>query len=320
MRFLCALAERGHFGHAAESCGVTQSTFSGGIKEMEMRLGVNLVERNHRQVMLTPLGREIAARARRLLIDAEELVGLAKAQEALSGSLRFGVIPTVGPYILPSLLPQLKAALPKLKLYVREAQTALLLQKLAEGELDLLFLAIPYDIGNVEAMEIAEDPIVVALPAEHPLVHNDVVSRDHLAHERLLLTEEGHCLRSHSLQACRIVDPVHNEILRASNLQTLVQMVAANVGITLVPQIALETELASNPNVVIRPLAPDKPSRTLILAWRRRSFQPVEFRPLADLIRECLPVTDTARFSKAGATPSLAREARRPKLPDATDA
>ncbi len=165
LRFLCALAEQCHFGRAAESCAVTQSTLSGGIKELEARLGIALFERSHRHVMLTPLGKEIATRAQRLLVDAEELVGLARnAQEPLSGPLRFGVIPTVGPYVLPSLLSQLGIALPKLKLHVREAPTTVLLDKLARGELDVLLVAVPYELGDVETMQIADDPIVVAMP------------------------------------------------------------------------------------------------------------------------------------------------------------
>jgi LysR family transcriptional regulator, hydrogen peroxide-inducible genes activator len=289
LRFLCALAEQCHFGRAAESCAVTQSTLSGGIKELEARLGVILFERSHRHVMLTPLGKEIATRAQRLLVDAEELVGLARnVQGPLSGPLRFGVIPTVGPYVLPSLLPHLGTALPKLKLYVREAQTPVLLDKLAGGELDILLVAIPYDLGEVEAMEIAEDPIVVAMPRNHPLGHHKVVGRDDLAREQLLLIEDGHCLRSHSLQACRIVDSVRNEVFQATSLRTLVQMVAAELGITLMPQIAVESELASTRNVVIRPLSPDGPFRTLVLAWRPTSSRSAEFRMLGNLIQECL--------------------------------
>src|SRR3984893_12570037 len=212
LRLLCALAEQCHFGRAAEICAVTQSTLSGGIKELEARLGVTLFERSHRHVMLTPLGKEIGPRAKRLLVDPEELVGLAhNAQEPLSGPLRFGVIPTVWPYVLPSLLSQLVTALPKLKLYVREVQTAVLMEKLAAGELDILLAAVPYELGDVEAMEITEDPIVVAMPRNHPLRHHKAVSRDDLAREQLLLIEDGHCLRSHSLQACRIVEAGRNE-------------------------------------------------------------------------------------------------------------
>jgi len=298
LRFLRALAEQCHFGRAAESCAVTQSTLSGGIKELEARLGVKLFERGHRHLMLTPLGKEIATRAQRLLVDAEELVGLARnAREPLSGPLRFGVIPTVGPYVLPSLLPHLGTALPKLKLYVREAPTDVLLDKLAGGELDILLMAIPYQLGDLEVMKITEDPIVVAMPRNHPLGRHKVVSRDDLAGEQLLLTEDGHCLRSHSLRACRIVDPDRNEVFQATSLRTLVQMVAADFGITLMPQIAVESELASASNVVIRPLSPDKPFRTLVVAWRSTSSRGTEFRMLGNLIRECLTATKDGIFA-----------------------
>jgi LysR family hydrogen peroxide-inducible transcriptional activator len=310
LRFLCALAEQRHFGRAAESCAVTQSTLSGGIKELEARLGVTLFERSHRHVMLTPLGEEIATRAQRLLVDAEELVGLAhNSQEPLSWPLRFGVIPTVGPYVLPSLLPHLGTALPGLKLYVREASTAVLLEKLAAGELDILLVAIPYDLGDVEAMEIAEDPIVVAMPRNHPLGHLKAVSHDDLAGEQLLLIEDGHCLRSHSLQACRIVDPIRNEVFQATSLRTLVQMVAAELGITLMPQIAVDTELASTTNVVVRPLSPDKPFRTLVLAWRLTSSRGAEFRMLGNLIRGCLTGTNGAFAPDQDIEAPVARQA-----------
>lgn len=289
LRFLCALAERCHFSKAAESCAVTQSTLSGGIKELEARLGVTLFERTHRAVILTPLGKQIAAGAQRLLVDAEELVGLARnAQAPLSGPLRFGVIPTIGPYLLPSLLPHLGTVLPRLKLYVREDQTAALLDRLAAGELDILLLATPYDLGDVEMMEIAEDPILVAMGRNHPLCARNSLGRDDLAREQMLMMEDGHCLRTHALQACHIVDPIRNETFQGTTLRTLVQMVAAGLGITLIPRIAVDPELAAIRNVIIRPLAPDQPYRTLVLAWRQTSSRGTEFRTLGNLIRDCL--------------------------------
>jgi LysR family hydrogen peroxide-inducible transcriptional activator len=295
LRFLCALAERRHFGRAAESCAVTQSTLSGGIKELETRLGVTLFERSHRHVMLTPLGEEIAARAQRLLAEAEELVGIARnAQEPLSGLLRFGVIPTIGPYVLPSLMPHLAKMLPKLQLYVREDQTAVLLDRLGAGELDILLVAAPYDLGDVEAMEITEDPIMVAMPKHHPMCGQEVVNRDDLADTQLLLLEDGHCLRSHALQACRTLDPGRNETFQATSLRMLVQMVAAGLGVTLMPKLAIDSELASTSNVAIRSLSPDEPFRTLVMAWRRTSSRGSEFRLLGNLIRECLTGTKSA--------------------------
>jgi LysR family transcriptional regulator, hydrogen peroxide-inducible genes activator len=289
LRFLCALADRLHFGRAAESCSVTQSTLSGGIKELETRLGATLFERTHRGVMLTPLGKEIVARAQRLLIDAEELVGVAhNAREPLSGPLRFGVIPTTGPYILPALLPCLSTRLPKLRLFVREEQTAALLERLADGQLDVLLVAVPYELGDVEAMKLGDDPIVVAMSRDHPLSGREVVSQDDLAGEPLLMMEQGHCLRGHSLQACRIVDIGHNEVFQATSLRTLVQMISANLGISLIPEIAVEAELASAPNVVVRQLVPDRPFRTLVLVWRQTSSRGAEFRMLGEIIRDAL--------------------------------
>jgi LysR family hydrogen peroxide-inducible transcriptional activator len=293
LRFLCALIDRRHFGRAAESCAVTQSTLSGGIKELEVRLGVTLFERTRRLVIPTSLGKEIAARARRLLADAEELVGVARnAQEPLSGALRLGVIPTIGPYLLPSMLARLAIKLPNLKLYVREDQTAILLDKLAAGELDILLVATPYDLGDVELAEITEDPIVVAMPQHHPLCQSAEVDRGDLAQAPLLMIEDGHCLRDHVLQACRISDPGHNETFQATSLRTLVQMVAADLGLTLLPQIAVQSELASARNVVIRPFSPERPFRTLVLAWRQTSARGAEFRMLGNLIRESLVGTD----------------------------
>jgi LysR family hydrogen peroxide-inducible transcriptional activator len=186
------------------------------------------------------------------------------------------------------LLLHLGAALPKLKLYVREAPTTVLLDKLARGELDVLLVAVPYVLGDVETMQIAKDPIVVAMPRNHPLSHHKVVSRCDLAREQVLLIEDGHCLCSHSLQACRIVNPIRNEVFQATSLRTLVQMVAANLGMTLIPQIAVDSELASTRDVVIRSLSPDRPYRTLILAWRPTSSRGAEFWMLGNLIRECL--------------------------------
>jgi LysR family hydrogen peroxide-inducible transcriptional activator len=295
LRFLCALADQGHFGRAAESCAVTQSTLSGGIKELEARLGITLFERGHRNVILTSRSKDIVARARRLLADAKKLIEVARdAHEPLSGPLRFGIIPTVGPYVMPSLLPHLGATLPQLKLFVREDQTAVLLDKLTSGDLDIVLIATPYDLGDVEVLEIHEDPIVVAMPRHHPLGRGQVVERDELAGQQLLLMEDGHCLRSHSLRACRIVDTVGNEVFHATSLRTLVQMVAADLGITLIPQLAVGAELASTQNVVIRPISPDRPSRTLVLAWRQASSRGGEFRVLGNLLRDCLNGTGSA--------------------------
>lgn len=286
LRFLCALAEHRHFGRAADACAVTQSTLSGGIKELEDRLGVTLVERDRRHVMLTPTGKEIVGRARRLLSDAEDLVDVARlGREPLSGPLRLGVIPTIGPYLLPALLPALGAAFPKLKLYLREEQTASLLEQLGAGRLDVVLLALPYEVGDVETMALGEDPILVALPARHRLCRAQSIDRDDLVGEPLLLMEDGHCLRSHSLEACQIAGPVRNETFQGTSLRTLVQMATSGLGMTLVPQIAVESELPADGSLVVRKLSPGEPSRTLALAWRRSSARKAEFRTLGTCIK-----------------------------------
>jgi LysR family hydrogen peroxide-inducible transcriptional activator len=289
LRFLCALADQRHFGRAADYCAVTQSTLSGGIKELEARLGAKLFERSHHNVMLTLPGKEVAARARRLLVGAAELIEVTRhAEGPLSGPLRLGVIPTIGPYVLPRLLSHLGTALPKLRLYVREHETSVLLDKLAGGELDILVVAAPYELGDCEMMEIAEDPIVVAMPQNHPLCSRAAVDCDDLSSATLLMMEDGHYLRGHSLRACLITDAARNVVFQATSLRMLVQMVAADLGITLMPEIAVDAEFALTRNVVMRPLSPCKPFRTLVLVWRRTSSCGAEYRMLGTLLRECL--------------------------------
>jgi LysR family hydrogen peroxide-inducible transcriptional activator len=310
MRFLCAVAEYRHFGRAADSCAVTQSTLSAGIQELEERLGVILVERDRRRVMMTPLGEEIVMRARRLLSDAEELVDVARGGRVpLSGSLRLGVIPTIGPYLAPPVMRGLAKAFPKLKLYLREEQTASVLEKLAAGQLDLVVLALPYDVGDLETMTLGEDAILVALPIGHPLAGAKRIDHDDLAEEPLLLLEDGHCLRSHSLQACRIAGSVANEIFQGTSLRTLVQMAASGLGITLVPEMALGAEFPADGSLVVRPLGPGTSSRTIALAWRRNSARKSEFRMFGSYVRDVLSeLRQTAGISRQ--PPGALQEAR----------
>src|SRR6185312_7020014 len=272
LRFLVALAEHRHFGRAAAACAVTQSTLSAGLQELEDRLGVRLVERSRRHVMLTPLGEEIVERSRRLLRDAEDLAEAAKAgQEPLSGPLRLGVIPTIGAYVIPSVMRGLAKAFPKLKLYLREEQTGALLEKLEQGQLDLALIALPYATGDFEIMVLGEDPILVALPKAHRLAEEKRISQEDLAGEALLLMEDGHCLRSHALEACRLAGPDRNEVFQGTSLKTLLQMAAGGIGLTLVPAMAIAAELPVDGSLVTKPLAPGEPSRIIALAWRKSS-------------------------------------------------
>jgi LysR family hydrogen peroxide-inducible transcriptional activator len=280
LRFLSALAQEKHFGRAAAACAVTQSTLSAGIQELEDRLGVSLVERSRRHVLLTPLGEETVARGRRLLRDAEDLADMAKAGQApLSGPLRLGVIPTISAYVVPAAMRGLARRFPKLKLYLREEQTALLLDKLDKGQLDAVLMALPYDVGEVETMALGEDRIVVALPKAHPLARRQRIDRQLLAGAELLLLEDGHCLRSHALEACRVAGPDRNEVFQGTSLRTLLQMAAGGIGITLIPEMAVPTEITAASGLVARRLSSGA-ARTIALAWRRSSARKAEFRAL----------------------------------------
>jgi LysR family hydrogen peroxide-inducible transcriptional activator len=288
LRFLAALADEKHFGRAAASCAVTQSTLSAGIQELEERLGASLVERSRRSVLLTPLGHDIAARGRRLLRDAQDLAETAQAgREPLAGPLRLGVIPTIGPYLMPAAMTGLPKAFPKLKLYLREEQTAPLLEKLAKGQLDVALIALPYDMGALETMTLGDDRILVALPKNHPLARARRIARAALVGEELLLMEDGHCLRSHALAACRLVGPDRNEVFQGTSLRTLLQMAAGGIGITLLPEMAVKPELAAAPSLVAIPLE-GAPARGIALAWRPTSARKSEFRTLGRYLKTVL--------------------------------
>jgi LysR family hydrogen peroxide-inducible transcriptional activator len=294
LRFLSALAEHKHFGRAAAACTVTQSTLSAGLQELEDRLGVSLVERSRRHVLLTPLGEEIVDRGRRLLRDAEDLAEAARGgQEPLSGPLRLGVIPTIGAYFIPGVMPGLTEAFPRLKLYLREEQTASILDKLEQGQLDLALIALPYDTGDLETLALGEDRILVALPKSHPLARAKRIERADLAGAALLLMEDGHCLRSHALEACRLAGPDRNEVFQGTSLRTLLQMAAGGIGITLMPEMAVPAEITANSGLVARPLE-GEPSRQIALAWRRSSARKAEFRTLGRHFKAALEALPSA--------------------------
>lgn len=284
--YLVALAEHHHFGRAAEACRVTQSTLSAGIQELETLLAANLVERTKRRVMFTPLGDDIVARARPLLRAAEDIAELAAAAaEPLSGTLRLGVIPTIGPYLLPRLLPALRQRFPKLKLHLREDLSARLLEQLAAGRLDVILFALPYPAEAVETVVLGLDPFVLACPPGHPLCEYDPVPDEAIAGAPLLLLEEGHCLREHALAACHLPGAGAGEGLRGTSLHTLVQMVANGLGVTLLPRMAVADALRGT-GVVTRPLAGGDAVRRIGLGWRRSSPRKKEFLLLAEVLRE----------------------------------
>ncbi|EKV32693.1 Hydrogen peroxidase [Caenispirillum salinarum AK4] len=292
LRYLVSVADHLHFGRAAESCAVTQSTLSAGIQELEALLRVQLLERRtKRQVVVTPLGEEIVARARRLLADAEALMdSAAAAAEPLSGPLRLGVIPTIGPYVLPQALPAVREAYPDLKLFLREDQTARLLDLLAEGRLDVALLALPYDVGEMRTLALWDEDVVVAAPAGHAFAALDRVPEDALAAEEVLMLEDGHCLREHSLQACALTRrPAGNESFQATSLNTLVQMVANGLGVTLLPRSAVPVEAGAARGVIVRDLTVSRPARTVALVWRPAAARQRDVALLGRLLQDHAP-------------------------------
>lgn len=286
LRYLVAVVDRCHFGQAATACNVSQSTLSAGIQELEDLLGAPLLERTKRTVVPTPLGRDLAERARSLLSGAEELVDLARAaREPMAGPLHLGVIPTIGPFLLPRALPHLREAYPKLQLYLREDQTARLLERLEAGELDVVLLALPYALGDLEVMDLGEDRFSVVYPAGHELPQTDSATPADIAGENLLLLEDGHCLRDQALAACELEGARRNAAFNGTSLHTLAQMVANDLGVTLMPQMALDAGIVRGLDVAIRPLSGKTPHRRIGLAWRRSSARKETFRLLGAALK-----------------------------------
>lgn len=272
LQYLVAVVDLRHFGHAAEQCLVTQSTLSAGLRELETVLGVTLVERTKRRVLPTPLGETIAEKARGVLAGARDIAEVAQGgAEPLTGRFRLGVIPTIGPFVLPRLLGGLRDAYPGLQLFLREDQTAPLLDRLRRGDLEAAILALPYDLGDgMAAMSLGADPFWLAVPKDHPLAAPEVkiIQPGDVDPDDLLLLEDGHCLRDHALSACRLRVSGAGRF-QATSLYTLVEMVANGLGVTFLPEVALTSGMARNPAVVVKPLADDSPPRSIGLVWRR---------------------------------------------------
>jgi LysR family hydrogen peroxide-inducible transcriptional activator len=284
LRYFDALARSGHFGRAAEECAVTQPALSMQIQELEESLGHILVERTRGGVKLTEKGREIADRAARILGDVRDLIEFAQhAHSVLSGTLRLGVIPSVAPYLLPPLLPLLREAHPNLELHVRETQTAVLTQELIEGKLDVLLLALPLKHGEIRTLPLFDDRFLLALPKSRRLNARVRATPDLIEHERLLLLEEGHCLRDQALAYCNLQQSSSVNTFGVSSLSTIVEMVSAGYGLTLLPEICLPIELRGRDIALTRFTDPE-PRRTLGLAWRATSPRPDDFIALGKLV------------------------------------
>ena len=286
LEYVTALAETEHFGKAAERCNVTPSTLSAGIRELEDLLGVPIAERTKRVVLMTELGREIALRAGNLIRDAEDLMGVAAAhKEPMTGDMVLGVIPTIGPFLLPRVLPRLGAAYPDLRVFLREERTADLLARLRAGHIDAALIALPFDTEGLTARTLFDDGFLFACLPDHPLAGRHHVTDADLAAQPLLLLEEGHCLRGHALDACRLAGSAARVQFEATSIHTLVQMVAAGIGVTLLPEIAVAANIAAGTDIRLLPLA-DAAVRQIGLVWRRASPRANEFDLLAQMIAE----------------------------------
>ncbi len=286
LRYFDALARCQHFGRAADQCAVTQPALSMQIRELEQSLGIDLVERTSSGVYLTDKGREIAQRAERILGDVRALIEYAKHSDAvLAGALKLGVIPSIAPYLLPPLLPLVRTSFPDLELQVRETQTAHLRDELAAGKLDCILLALPLTQPDLETMALFEDHFLLALPEGRKLSGMVRATRELIAGERLLLLEEGHCLRDQALSYCNLREVDGVNTFGASSLSTIVEMVAAGYGITLLPEISLPIETRGR-DLKLMPFADPEPFRTIGLAWRQTSPRKRDFAELGRLLVE----------------------------------
>jgi LysR family hydrogen peroxide-inducible transcriptional activator len=283
LRHLVALAEHAHFGRAAEACFMTQSSLSASIKELECVLEATLVDRDKRHVVLTPLGHEVVQRARVILAGVAELTHAARAsRKPLCGTLRLGAIPTIGPFLLPRVLPKLHGRFAELRLSVVEDYSSRLLASLHQGEIDIALLALPYDCGAVETAILCEDRFIVGMPANHPLAAHQVIEPQQIHAENLILLKDGHCLRDHVLVACDAGERRRNTGFEAASLYTLVQLVENGLGMTLFPTLAIQAGLLRGSNIVTRPLSSKEPSRQVGLVWRQGTGRRREFQVLAN--------------------------------------
>jgi len=289
LQYVVALAETGHFGEAAERCHVSQPTLSAQIKKLEEYLGVALFERQPRKVTPTEVGAQVIERARRVLQETADIRELARAsRDPLTGRLRVGLIPTIGPYLLPRIAVKLKRRLPKLSLMLYEYQTGPLLEKLRSGELDLAILALPADTDGLVTRSLFAEAFVVAMPRHHRLAGRKRIKATDLEDETLLLLEEGHCLRDQALDVCGTVRVHEEQDFRATSLETLRQMVAAGLGITLLPRLAAEGPIAGARGLEFRPFSPPSPSRMVGAAWRPSTTRGAAIEAVCDVIASAM--------------------------------
>jgi LysR family hydrogen peroxide-inducible transcriptional activator len=271
LQYLVAVIELKHFGQAAEQCFVTQSTLSAGIQDLESLLGISLLERTNRKVLPTSIGLEIAKQAEQILSLSADLLDISQSEKnPLSGRIQIGLIPTISPFLLPKVLPAIRKQLPELELVLVEDQSEHLLDQLEAGKIDLAVLALPFNLRGLKHKVFAQEQFWLALPMSHPLNKQKSITAEQLPSDELLLLKEGHCLREHALSACNLPASLQRTSVQGTSLYTLIEMVAGGSGITLVPEMALNSEMISNADISMRPLESltNKPMRELGLVWR----------------------------------------------------
>jgi LysR family hydrogen peroxide-inducible transcriptional activator len=285
LQYLVALRDHGHFGRAAEATFVTQSTLSAGLRDLETLIGVTLVERTRRVVRFTPVGERIVAKARRVLREAEELGDLARAAgRPLTGEMRMSVIPTIAPFMLPRILPRLRADYPDLKLFLREEPSGPACEGLHNGRTDCVLLALPFACGEVASQPLFDDRLFVAFQPEQGTPPPASILPADIDETRLLLLEDGHCLKDHALAACNRPELRAEATMLGTSLHTVVQMVDNGLGLTMLPEMALNAGILDHTSLVARPLEADNAVRRVALVWRRASPRESDFRLLADVL------------------------------------
>ena len=287
LQYLVALSAHLNFTRAAEACFVTQSTLSAGLKELEDILGAQLVERDRQSVLMTPIGLDIAARARDILAATQDLADRAARSDApMSGALRLGIIPTIAPFLLPASLRLLRERYPRLRRTLREDLTTHLIERLNAGQLDLALIALPFATDTLHVEPLFADPLWLVGRSDEPLLQRDPLTLTPEVVERLLLLEDGHCLRDHTLQACAKPARQSPGAVEATSLLTLLQMVESGLGLALVPEMAANSRLADGPGLCARPLAAPGPLRTIALVARRSTSRIDELKALGALMQE----------------------------------
>jgi LysR family transcriptional regulator, hydrogen peroxide-inducible genes activator len=286
LRYLAALARYRHFGRAAKDCAISQPALSMQVRELEREIGAELVERRPNDVALTDTGLEVVNRAEQILAAICDLVDFARHRDVLSGSLKLGIIPTLAPYVLPRVLPRLQAKYPRLRLELRETQTRMLLEELVRGELDCVMLALPAEGADIETLKLFDDPFLLAVPAEERSPRGRVHVED-VDQRRMILLEEGHCLRDQALAFCGTTRRDQPASLGATSLATVMQMVANGYGVTLLPEVAAGVEARDERVTLLRFVEP-QPARTIGLAWRRTSPRRRDLTALSEIVIQTL--------------------------------